>query len=434
MKIFAAGLNHKTASIDVREKLAFDAEQVCEALGILKDRFAEVEFVLVSTCNRVEFYIATDLEKSWLDVIADFLSEFHGIEQQEFKKFLYIYEDKDAVRHLFMVSSSLDSMVVGETEIVGQTKDSYWLACKAKSTGKILNRLFHNAFSTGKKVHTKTSIASGRVSVAGVAVELARQLFEDVSSAKIVVIGAGQTGQLLLQHLLKIDCKDITIINRSYERAVEAARKNNVTASKWEDIGHQLRDANIVIASAAVQDYLFSKDSFIEKVGGGLKENLLIIDIGVPRNFDPTISQIESVHLYSIDELSGIAEENLKAREDDISEGMQIVYKNAADFMDWFKSRDIGPLIGQMKKQFSKITRDELDKFFAVSGQDGERKNMAAATTRKIVNKLIHRVIRDVDIVAKKHGAAEAAKLVEDIVKQAKDISSELNDKEGVRS
>ena len=434
MKIFVAGLNHKTASVDVREKLAFDAEQLREAMGILKNRFSEVEFVLVSTCNRVEFYIAGNIEKSWLAVVVDFLSEFHGIEQEEFKSFLYMHEDEDAVRHLFMVASSLDSMVVGETEIIGQIKDSYSLASKTKSTGKILNRLFHSAFSTGKKVHTKTSIASGRVSVAGVAVELAGQLFADVSSAKIVLIGAGQTGQLLLQHLLKIGCKDIAIINRSYERAVETARKNNVAACKWEDIGRQLGDANIVIASAAVQDYLFSKETFTEIVSSGLKESLLIIDIGVPRNFDSAIGQIEGVHLYSIDELSGIAEENLKAREDDIAEGMQIVYKNAADFMDWFKSRDIGPLIGEMKEQFSKITRDELDKLFSTVGQDGERKDMAEATARKIVNKLMHRVIRDVDIIAKKHGAAEAAKQVEDIVKQAKDISSGLNGKESVRS
>ena len=174
MKVLVVGLNHKSAPIDVREKLAFDAEQVLRALRELKHRFSEAEFVLLSTCNRVELYCASK-RVGGVDgeTLAKFLSEFHGVRWENFQEFLYIYKEEESVRHLLTVASSLDSLVVGEAQIIGQVKEGYKLACAAKSTGKILNRLFHCAFTTSKKVHTITSIAHGRVSVAGVAVELA---------------------------------------------------------------------------------------------------------------------------------------------------------------------------------------------------------------------------------------------------------------------
>lgn len=430
MSISVIGLNHKTAPIDIREKLAFDSEQSDKALRGLKSRFPGAEFILISTCNRVELYSAGDSQELRPEMLVGFLSDFHNIEKEKFEEFLYIYQDEDAVRHLLMVASSLDSMVVGEREIIDQTKESYSRACKAESTGKILNRLFHRSFLTSKRVYTKTSIADGRVSVAGVAVELATQLFADKSSAKVVVIGAGQMGQLLVRHFLQIGCKDITIINRSYERAVEAAQQDNVAACQWEHLAQQLSSANIVISSASVQDYLFTKDAFAKITGKDLKKSLLIIDIGVPRNFDPSINEIEDVYLYSIDELSEVAQQNLKAREDDVAKGMQIVYKNATVFMDWYKSRDIGPLIGKMKKQFAQITQNELDKFFVGTREEAGCKDVAASMVKKIVNKLLHCVIQNVDIVAKKNGPSEAAKLVNNIVKHAEEISSASNNKE----
>ena len=430
MRISVIGLSHKTAPVDIREKLAFDSEQSDKALRSLKGRFPEAEFILISTCNRVELYSAADSHELATETLVDFLSDFHNIEKEKFKEFLYIYKDENAVRHLLMVASSLDSMVVGEREIIDQTKESYSRACKARSTGKILNRLFHRSFLTSKRVYTKTSIASGRVSVAGVAVELATQLFADKSSAKVIVIGAGQMGQLLVRHFLQIGCKDITIINRSYERALEAAQQNNVTACQWGNLAQQLSSANVVISSASVQDYLFTKDSFSKIIGKGLGKSLLIIDIAVPRNFDPTINEIEDVYLYSIDELSEVAQLNLKAREKDIAKGVQIVYKNSADFMDWFKSRDIGPLIGKMKKQFAQITQNELDKFFVGAREEAGCKDVAASMVKRIVNKLLHCVIQNVDIVARKNGPSEAAKLVDNIVKHAEEISSASNNKE----
>ncbi len=438
MNIIVAGVNHKSAPIGVRERLAFDAADTMKALRQLKHKFPETEFVLLSTCNRVELYCASPSLAGAIspdgEELAKFLSEFHSFAMEDFRNFLYIHQGSDAVRHLLRVVSSLDSMVVGESQIIAQVKESYTLACGAKTTGSILNRLFHYGFATSKKVHTITSISSGRISVAGVAVELAMQLFADVSAAKVVVIGAGEMGELLVQHLLHVGCKDIVVVNRSHERALDMAYRYGVRGLKWEELHEQLSATNIVIASAAVQDYLFEKNSFREIIHNRRVGSLLIVDIAVPRNFEPTINELEDVYLYSIDDLSNVVEQNRKAREKDITEGMQIVDKSVGDFMNWFRARDIGPLIGQMKQRFVQIGQKELESFFAGLRQEAPCREAAESMVKRIVNRLSHCVIKNVDIIAQKHGPAEAAKLIDSITRQAEEISSGLDNNEDNQS
>ncbi len=425
MKILVAGLNHKTAPIDIREKLAFDADKTMRALRQLKNRFHEAEFVLLSTCNRVELYCACKrTEEIESKMITDFFSEFHNVAVTEFRQFMYFYNDEDAVRHLLTVASSLDSMVVGEPQIIGQVKDSYRLACSVQCTGKVLNRLFHCAFAAGKKVYTTTSISQGRVSVAGVTVELAKQLFADVSSAKVVVIGAGEMGELIVQHLLKAGCRDITIVNRSYERALDVARRFSVSAGKWEELQEQITGADVVISSAASKEYLFDRALFEEIIDKRRKGTLLIIDIAVPRNFEPSINEVEDVYLYSIDDLSEVVSQNLKAREVDIARGMEIIEENITEFMDWFGARDIGPLIGQMKEKFDQISRNELERFFVGARKDADCKEVLETMVNRVVSKLLHCVIKNIDTVAKKNSTSEAAKLADSIVRRAEEISS----------
>jgi glutamyl-tRNA reductase len=431
MKIVVLGLNHKTAPVEIREKLAFNTAETSSALCELKKRFSQAEFVLLSTCNRVELYCAgKHCQGADTAKLAEFLSEFHNIELNKFHQFLYAYENEDAVQHLLTVASSLDSLVVGEAQIIGQVKESYKLACAAKTTGKILNRLFHCAFATSKKVYTTTSISNGRVSVAGVAVELAQQLFEDISSAKVVVIGAGQTGQLLVQHLLQAGAGNITVVNRSYDRGVNVAQQYGIKAEKWEQLNNQLVNANIAIASASVQDYLFRKDTFKEITARRSEGTLLIIDIAVPRNFEPSVNELEGLYLYSIDDLEAVVEQNRKARQRDMAKGMEIVLENVADFIEWFSSKDIGPLIGRMKNQFKQIGDKEMERFFVGVRRDACCKEVMEAMVNRVVNKLLHCVIKNVDIIAKENGATEAARLVDSIVKQAEEIMSEASSKE----
>lgn len=435
MKIIIVGLNHKTAPVDIREKLAFDAAGTIRALRQLKNRFSDAEFVLLSTCNRVELYIAGAYSKEvCMEAVTKFLSEFHNVELRDFQDFLYVHSDEDAVRHLLTVASSLDSMVVGETQIIGQVKESYKLACTAKSTGKILNRLFHCAFGTSKKIYTDTSIANGRISIAGIAVELAMQLFADISAAKVIVIGAGEMGGLLVRHLSQVGSKNMTIVNRSYERGLNLAKHYDIKVREWEELVEQVTDADIVIASAATKDYLFKKDEFIKIMDNRWNKALLVVDIAVPRNFEPSINEIENVYLYSIDELSAIAEKNRKAREEDIAKGLQIAYENANEFMNWVKSSDIGPLIGQMQKKFTQIGQTELERFFVGARQEASCKDSMEAMVNRIVNRLLHCIIKNVDMVAKEHGPTEAAKLVDSIVRHAEEISAEANNKDNTNS
>ncbi len=429
MKITVVGLNHKTAPVEIRERLAFDCEQLHQALSRLKDSFTGAEFVLLSTCNRVELYCARDRTSRLAGPgLAEFLAGFHGLQLKDFQQLLYSFEDEEAVRHLLSVASGLDSMVVGEEQIIAQVKQSYRLACEAKSTGKTLNRLFHNAFFTSKKVHATTSISAGRVSIAGVAVELAKQLFAALASADVLVIGAGRMGRLLLQNLSAAGCCNITVVNRSYDRAQQMARCYGASARKWQELGELLLNANLAIASATVQDYLFCKDSFKKITEKRRKGALLIIDIAVPRNFDPAIREIEDVHLYSIDDLAALAEQNRRAREDDIAAGMQIVHKSTLQFMNWLGARDVGPLLGTMKRQFAEISQKELERFLAGAQRTPSCKTAAEAMVRRIAGKLSHCVIENVKAVAAGQGPAEAVKLLDSIIRRAKQISSETDD------
>jgi len=435
MKIGVLGLNHKTAPVEIREKLAFDAAEASRALRELKSRFARAEFVLISTCNRVELYCAgPQCQGADPQRLSEFLSDFHGIELGKFQEFLYAREDEEAVQHLLSVASSLDSLVVGEAQILGQVKDSYKLACAAKTTGKVLNRLFHCAFTTSKKVHTTTSIASGRVSVAGVAVELAMQLFANISSAKVVVIGAGDMGQLIVQHLLQVGARDITVVNRSFDRGLKVADQYGIRAERWEQLDGQLISANIAIASASVQDYLFRKDSFRPIMARRRGENLLIVDIAVPRNFEPAVNELDGLYLYSVDDLSAVVEQNRKARERDMARGAEIVLENVTEFMEWFGAKDLGPLIGRMKEQFARIARNEMDRFFVGVREEASCKEVMEEMVNRVVNKLGHCVIKNVDLVAKENGATEAAKLMDTIVRQAEQIASEPNGREKTES
>ena len=424
MKIFVVGLNHKSAPIDIREKLAFDAAEINRALRRLKNRFPEAEFVLLSTCNRVELYCTTKASggASRADLV-ELLAESRGVTPDDFRKFSYVHEDEPAVWHLLTVASSLDSMVVGESQIIAQVKESYRLACSAKSTGKILNRLFHCAFRTSKKVHTNTLIATRRVSVAGVAVQLAEQLFPNINSAKIVVIGAGETGKLLVEHFLHSNCNDVTVVNRSYDRGVEMARRHQITAAPWEQLDELLLRADIVATAAATQNYLFNKASFKKIMEQRSGRALLVIDIAVPRNFAPAINEIENVHLYSIDDLTEVVQKNVKLREEDIKRASVIIEKKVSEFMQWFSIRDIGPLVGQMKQRFHQIARNELQRFFAEQEENHFLDREAVeAVVERIINRLAHGLIEDINVVAKRHGQEEAAKLVNSILEKAEDL------------
>jgi len=432
MQINLVGLNHKTACVDVRQRLAFDSLSAVDALKELKRRYPKCEFVLLSTCNRVEVYFAASkADGPGHEDISNFLSDYKNVELESFKEFIYTSSDDDTVRHLMTVASSLDSMVLGEPQIVAQVKESFHLAIKAKSSGKILNHLFHTAFSTSKRIYTDTSISSRRVSVAGVAVDLARQLFSDLTNAKIAVIGAGEMGRLLVEHFVHIKCSDITVINRSYDKAHEIAKINGVETDTWDNIEKHLAEANIVVTAAtAANGALFDKKSFKKIMKARRGRALLLIDIAVPRNIDAKVNEIENVYLYNVDDLALVVEKNVKLRQEDVDIAIKIIFEKVAEFMGWFETRDIGPLKGRIKETFERIRHEEMEKFFAAQKEIPHCKGEINAAVSRVMNKLLHCVIRNIDVVAEEQGCENAIEHAARIIEHAEEIAEGRNNTE----
>ena len=430
MQIILVGLSYKTAPISIRERLAFRPDEATAALERLIHKFGDrdAEFAILSTCNRTELYCTLGKQAGpSLEEIIQEIADIRAIASSEFREYLYVKFGEDAVNHLLTVSSSLDSMVVGEPQIVGQVKESYTVACNAKSTGKILNKLFHCAFTTSKLIYSSTSITNRRVSVAGVAVELARQLFAEIVSAKILVIGVGDMGQILVERFCDMGCGDVTVVNRTHSRGLDLAAKHTIRIAKWEEIDEQLAQANIVVSSIAAPQYLFNKDSLKNTMRKRTAGPLLIIDIGVPRCFDPEIDKLDNLYLYSIDDLAHVAQRNFKLREGEIDQAVEIISQKKAEFMEWFSSRELGPIIGQMKDLFEQISKKEMEGFFVGVRHDAHCREEVGAMLGKIVNRFMHCIIGNVKETAKERGVAEAMKLANYMVNQAEQVADTAN-------
>jgi len=418
--IIALGLNHKTAPVAIREQLAFDNPQSLSMLAVLKTRFPHAEFVLLSTCNRVELYCATGASpEPSPPTLAAILAENRGIELTSFQTYTYVHRQEDAVRHLLSVAASLDSMVVGETEILGQVRESYRLALRAGATGRTLNRLFHLAVTTGKKVHSQTSLASSRASIPGLAVQLVARTLP--VCAKVLVIGAGEMGELLVTLLRESGYESITIVNRSSDRGEEMARRHSVKAAAWEKLGEELCTCDVAISSAAATSYIVSKADMALCVSKRANR-LLIVDIGVPRNFDPAVAELPGTVLYSIDDLSPLLCEQPGIRSDEIARSFDLIYRAASDFMHWFASRDLGPLIGRMRERFEAIAADELQRFMQQPRTDAPSREDIELVLSRLVGKLSHCVIEQVDSINRRHGAAEAERFLENILAHAEEV------------
>lgn len=421
MSIFIIGLNHKTAAVDLREKLAFNAQQSESVLRKLKKIFPAAEFALLSTCNRVELYVADKSpspvtpEPCW-----DVILQHQKASPEEFAQALYVHHDREAIEHLFNVTASLDSMVIGEAQITAQVKECYQLACDAKTTGKILNRLFHCAFSTGKEIYANTSIARRRVSVAGVAVDLARQLFSDLTKTKVLVLGAGEMGELVLQHLLELGVKNITLATRTLSRGEAMAKKYGLNTVSWDQRFEQLVTADVVLAAATTDDYLITQKQCLEITKKRRGQMLLFIDIAVPRNLDPAINDLDDVYLYAIDDLAQVVQGNLDARQEDRQQADRIIRESTLDFMEWLDVMDLGPLLGQVKDKFHDISQKELIRFMASQTEMSEEvKQKIEKLINRMVNKQMHCLIHNLDEMARENNSAGALDLVNRILQHS---------------
>ena len=391
MDILVIGLNHDTAPIEVREKVAFNGPKLTEALNRLKDYPHVKEHIILSTCNRVEIYAAVDDLDSGKESINRFISDFHGISRDLLNKSLYIHIGADSVRHIYRVGAGLDSMVLGEPQILGQLKTAFDAALKNKTTGVFLNKLMRKSVSVAKRIRTETGIAESAVSISFAAIELAKKIFEDVSQKSFMLIGAGEMAELAAKHLLNLGVKDVYVTNRTTERAEELAKEFNGKVILFDNFPLELRFCDIVICSTGAPDYILKKDEMHRIMKDRKQKPVFIIDISVPRNIDPLIDELDNVYLYDVDNLQGIVHTNIQERAKEAEKGEKIVDEEIDVFIKWTSSLSATPTIVALRNKAETMRQDELDKTLKKLGPLEEKQIKAIEyLSNTIVNKLIH--------------------------------------------
>jgi len=385
------GLNHKTAPLAVREKLFAGCQEESDLPVRLTAVCGIREAMFLSTCNRIEILTRIDGQEETLYKLRDFLAASGGLTPEEARDCLYLYCDENAVRHLFRVAASLDSLVMGETQILGQVKDAYRRALEKNSTGAVLNRLLHRAFRTAKRVRSETAIAVNPVSVSFAAVTLAKKIFGSLTGKEVLVIGAGEMAELTGMHLVANGISGIIIANRSQAQASVLAEKFHGRAVSLEALGEALTEADIVISSTGASSYIVSAD-LIRQVHHQRKNRLLfLIDIAVPRDIDPQAGAVENVYLYNIDNLQDIVDENMNARKKEALKAEAIVEEEVKNYINWVKELDAVPTIVLLRNKVEEIVRLELVKAGSwMKDMNETERQKVEILINSIVNKLLH--------------------------------------------
>jgi glutamyl-tRNA reductase len=385
------GMNHQTAPVELRELVAFgrdDADEVVNAIRLVKDI---KEFIVLSTCNRVEILFTTERQKEAKESVIEFLCHLSGITRSELEPALYIHENQDAIRHMFRVGASLDSMIVGEPQILGQVKEAYRTAVDRKSSSVILNRLMHRTFSLAKKIRTETAIAGSPVSISFAAVELAKKIFGDLQGKTCLLMGAGEMAELVARYLLNSRIAKILVTNRTFSRAVKLADQFHGKAVSFDEIDDQLLATHIVITSTSSQEPIITSDQVRMAMRGRKNKPLFFIDIAVPRNVEPQVNEIDNVYVYDIDDLRGIVELNMSQRRGEAVKAERMVDEEVIRFSEWLRTLDVVPTIVALKDKCERICRNELKKTLSSFGDltPKQRKgveNLTASISKKILN------------------------------------------------
>ena len=394
MYLLVGGLSHKTAPVEIRETLEISLMKLDEALNDLLVRPSVKEGVIVSTCNRTEIYtIASEVPAGKEDIL-QFLSHYHEWDPGELAKYLYFYDNREAINHLFKVTSSLDSMVVGEAQILGQVKEAYAHALDRKATSIILNRLFNHAIAVGKKARSQTSIGESAVSISYAAVELAKQIFEDLTGHAVMILGAGEMGELTVQHLVDNGVSSVLVANRTPKRAEELAKRFKGRAVPFDRLVDYVAEADIVISSTAAQEYVINRKDMGRVISKRRGKPIFLIDIAVPRDIDPRVNKLENVFLYDIDDLEGVVKTNVAEREKEARKVHTIIHSEVDEFSSWLHSLDVTPTIAALRKKADEIKAAEVEKIMnKLNGLSEREKNLVRTLAGGIINKLLHQPI-----------------------------------------
>ncbi|GIX46580.1 MAG: glutamyl-tRNA reductase [Candidatus Tectimicrobiota bacterium] len=390
MTVAVVGLSHKTAPVAVRERLAFPESQLHAPLQQFQDE-AIAELVILSTCNRVELYLETPDPQAAFASCVRFLAAYHHLAPETFASYLYHLQEAEAVRHLFRVAASLDSMVVGEPQILGQVKAAYLAAQAAGRTGTVLSQLFARALGVGKAVRSETGISDHPVSVSYAAVELARRIFANLAQRTVLVLGAGDMAALTVRHLRAQGVQQVFVTSRTPARAARLAQELDAKAIPLEAFPAHLPQTDIVISSTSAPQPLIDRAMVQEAMRLRRGEPMFFIDIAVPRDVDPAVNTLENVFLYDIDDLQGVVEANRRQRQQAAAAAEDIVWREVRQFQQWLAARDLAPTITALRQRAELIRRAELERILPRLGHLDERqRRLVEALSSAIVNKLLH--------------------------------------------
>ncbi|HEY8459711.1 MAG TPA: glutamyl-tRNA reductase [Blastocatellia bacterium] len=399
MGIVLIGTSHKTAPVEVRERLAFSESRLSDALRELVDREMIREGLIVSTCNRVELIAATangaHAPENAVSRLYDFLSRFHRYDISPLRKHLYDLAGRAAIKHVFRVTSSLDSMVVGEPQITGQVKAAFQRAQESAAVGHELTRLMNRAFAVAKRVRNETGIGSSAVSISFVAVELARKVFENLKGSSVMLIGAGEMAELAAKHLLNYGASRLLIVNRTYENAAALAGELNGEPVRFEEFEKRLPEAEILICSTGAPSYLIRADQIRRALERRRNRPMLLVDISVPRNIDPAIGKLDNAFLFDVDDLQSIAEANRAERQREAMRAEEIIEAEAEQFFRAIAEGDINAVIGAFRQHVSEMAFSEFERSRKRLGDLSDDQEQALRIMiNAIVNKFTHPVIR----------------------------------------
>lgn len=388
MAIFAFGINHKTAPVDIREQVAFTPEKLPKALTGILEQSPASEAAIISTCNRTELYC--ELHANDSEALIRWFADFHSLEHKALEPYIYSFTDQDAVKHILRVASGLDSLVLGEPQILGQMKDAYGTAADAGTIGRQLNRLFQHTFSVAKQVRTDTAIGSSPVSVAFAAVSLAKRIFANLQDHTALLIGAGDTIELVARHLKDQNIKNMIVANRTVERAQLLAEQFNAEAIALADMPSRLVDADIIISSTASQLPILGKGAVESALKARKHRPMFMVDIAVPRDIETEVGDLRDVYLYTVDDLHDVIEEGQQSREQAAEQAEEIIENETQHFLGWLRSLDAVDTIRSYRDK-ADIIRDEalqLAQKQLASGKDPQQ--VLQELARSITNKLVH--------------------------------------------
>ncbi len=415
-QIVIVGLNHKTAPVEVRERLAFPADTIGHALREAVAAEGVSEGVILSTCNRVEVCALAEDGRRGAEAVERFLSSFHGMPPETFSPHLYRLAGDDAVRHLFRVASSLDSMVLGEPQILGQVKDAYAWACDHKAIGPVLDKFFTKAFSVAKRVRTETRVANSAVSVSYAAVELAKKILGNLSDNTVMLIGAGEMCELAARHLLSAGARGLLVTNRTFERAVRLASDFDGTPVRFEDLSVHLKRADIVISSTGSPRFVLTRADIEEVLRVRKNRPMFFIDMAVPRDIDPDANEVANVYVYDIDDLNNVIVTNLEERQREAEKADGIVAAEVQAFRRWLDAQQVTPTIVSLRRKFEEIRESEVGKALSALGDaDPRTRKVVESLASAIVNKALHSPIASLKRESDGRGPADKIAVVREI-------------------